>query len=600
MMSWFGNLTTRWKLMMGFALIGLLTGLLGTIAGDGVTTLRERLRIVYEDYTIAGTDLAMVANNLNRTRTNDFLALAATTEEGAEKVMAQDRELAESVKKPLEAYAARVLRISKSGRNETKDLQTFRDSYALYVEASDRLYATLKQVWQAPTKSEMEALRAKAVTIALHDAGPKMDATIAALGELLTTVKEVAKDMNEEGTTAAAMALRVLAIGTAGVIAGGLLLGWLIARFLSRSLADVVRATEAISGGNLGARSSVTTTDEVGMLARGFNQMGDTLQGLMVAVHEAVATVLSGTEEITAGNDDLSTRTCEQAASLEETSASMAEMTATVKQNADNAKQANQLAIEAREVANTGGEVTAKAVEAMGEINKSSKKIADIITVIDEIAFQTNLLALNAAVEAARAGEHGRGFAVVAAEVRNLAQRSASAAKEIKGLINESLQRVSAGSELVNQSGKMLEEIVTSVKRVTDIIAEISAASDEQATGADQVNRALMQMDAMTQENAALVEEAASASQSLREQARDLERRIALFQTTGTGQVVPAQSRAALTVPRPSPKVASPIKTPMLKKPAMSSKTDRHQEAVAVAAGNGKDRRHQADQFEEF
>jgi methyl-accepting chemotaxis protein len=253
------------------------------------------------------------------------------------------------------------------------------------------------------------------------------------------------------------------------------------------------------------------------------------LQVSLTTVREAAESVETGAEEIAKGNEDLSSRTSEQAASLEETSSAMEEMTATVKQNADNARQANQLAVAARDVATKGGAVTEKAVEAMGEINKSSKKIADIITVIDEIAFQTNLLALNAAVEAARAGEHGRGFAVVAAEVRNLAQRSASAAKEIKGLIKESIQRVTDGTELVNHSGKTLQEIVMSVKRVTDIIAEISAASQEQASGIDQVNTSIMQMDQTTQQNAALVEETTAASQSMREQSKALMKQVKSF-----------------------------------------------------------------------
>ena len=278
-----------------------------------------------------------------------------------------------------------------------------------------------------------------------------------------------------------------------------------------------------------------------GMYHGEFEQMKSSLNGAVhkltetiTVVREAVEAVTTGSEEISKGSEDLSQRTSEQASSLEETSASMEQMTSTVKQSADNAKQANQLAIAAREVAEKGGAVTVRAVEAMGEINKSSKKIADIITVIDEIAFQTNLLALNAAVEAARAGEHGRGFAVVASEVRNLAQRSATAAKEIKGLINESIQRVMDGSELVNQSGKTLEEIVNSVKRVTDIIAEISAASQEQASGIDQVNKAIMQMDETTQQNAALVEQTTSASQTMRQQASSLLAHVSLFRTQVT------------------------------------------------------------------
>jgi len=310
-------------------------------------------------------------------------------------------------------------------------------------------------------------------------------------------------------------------------------------------------------------------------------------------VREAVEAVTNGAEEITKGNEDLSQRTSEQASALEQTSASMEEMTSTVKQNADNAKQANQLAIAARDTADKGGSVTKKAVEAMGEINKSSKKIADIITVIDEIAFQTNLLALNAAVEAARAGEHGRGFAVVAAEVRNLAQRSATAAKEIKGLINESIQRVTDGSELVNQSGKTLEEIVNSVKRVTDIIAEITAASQEQASGIDQVNKAIMQMDETTQQNAALVEETTSASQSMKEQTKELMRQVSAF---NTGQAdVPQRGPAVAkrTVPQAKPKMPA-------KATVSSGKRAPAQTSVPVAAGNGRDHRSSSDGFEEF
>ena len=652
MMTWFGNLTTRWKLMLGFALVGTLTGLLGGVAGEGLTTLRESLRVVYEDYTVAGIDLASVANNLNRTRTNDFLALDAPTKEDFDKVIARDEEITESVQKPLAAYAATVLRISKSGRNETKDLQSFRDAYVQYVAASDLSYETLKRAWAAPTTAEMAALQAKARTMVLQNSGPKMEATIVALKELLTTVKAVAQDMNEEGTVAAANALRLLAFGTAGGIAAGLLLGWLLALVLSRNLANVVQATQAISGGNLRARSSVTTTDEIGVLAQEFNAMGETLQAKVTAeqahteamdrflveakrvlakleqgdltdqvtlacegelaqikdclnraisnlkismstVREAAESVETGAEEITKGNEDLSARTSEQAASLEETSSAMEEMTSTVKQNADNAKQANQLAVAARDVASKGGAVTTKAVEAMQEINKSSKKIADIITVIDEIAFQTNLLALNAAVEAARAGEHGRGFAVVAAEVRNLAQRSATAAKEIKGLIKESLQRVTDGSELVNQSGKTLNEIVTSVKRVTDIIAEITAASQEQASGIDQVNTSIMQMDQTTQQNAALVEETTAASQSMRAQAQALMKQVKGFRIN----VSEAQKAAMAPVAELREHTAKTIHA-FFGEEASTAKRD--EQPVGVAAGAGPARRQKDEEFEEF
>ena len=258
------------------------------------------------------------------------------------------------------------------------------------------------------------------------------------------------------------------------------------------------------------------------VMSRGINQLADNMLQIVAQVKDAAVEVFRGAEEISAGNSNLSMRTEEQASSLEETASSMEEMTSTVKQNADNANQANQLAMAARDQAEQGGTVVGKAVSAMAGIDESAKKIADIIGVIDEIAFQTNLLALNAAVEAARAGEQGRGFAVVASEVRNLAGRSASAAKEIKGLIQDSVRKVSDGSALVTQSGHTLEQIVSSVKKVSDIVAEIAAASREQSSGIDQVGRAVMQMDELTQQNAALVEEATAASQSLADQSRDL------------------------------------------------------------------------------
>ncbi|MCA9468154.1 MAG: HAMP domain-containing protein, partial [Nitrospira sp.] len=326
-----------------------------------------------------------------------------------------------------------------------------------------------------------------------------------------------------------------------GILAVGVLMMGLLYVLIAKLVVQPMKGLELMAAqareGDLTVRTQVLSHDEIGRTSESFNAMFDKVSEVIQSVKNAVSGITTGTSEINAGTSDLAERTSAQAGALEETSASMEEMTSTIKQNADNAKQANQLAVAAREVAEKGGTVTDKAVEAMSEINKSSKKIADIINVIDEIAFQTNLLALNAAVEAARAGEQGRGFAVVASEVRNLAQRSATAAKEIKALINESVQKVGDGSELVNRSGQTLEEIVNSVKRVTDIISEISAASQEQAAGIDQVNKAVMQMDQGTQQNAALVEEATSASQSMAHQAQDLLHQVEFFKVKVSSEI---------------------------------------------------------------
>ncbi len=330
-------------------------------------------------------------------------------------------------------------------------------------------------------------------------------------------------------------------------------------------------------------------------LNKAITQLSETL----ISVSEGSDLVTNGINEISKGNEDLSQRTAEQASALEQTSSSMEEMTSTVKQNADNAAQANQLAIAAREVAEKGGRVTAETSEAMLAVNKSSRKIVDIISVIDEIAFQTNLLALNAAVEAARAGEHGRGFAVVAAEVRNLAQRSATAAKEIKSLINESVQQVTDSTALVDQSGKTLEEIVESVKRVTDVIGEISAASAEQTTGIEEVNKAIMQMDETTQQNAALVEEATSASQSIKDQAQDLVEQVEFFQLAGkeaggrASRAVKEAKRELAPSKAPSASVGVSRRSGTLPKPKLRQSVGANGDRVSRSVGSEED-------FEEF
>ncbi|RLA16867.1 MAG: hypothetical protein DRQ60_03450, partial [Gammaproteobacteria bacterium] len=301
-------------------------------------------------------------------------------------------------------------------------------------------------------------------------------------------------------------------------------------------ITDTARVLNAMAAGDLTQKIDAEYQGAFRELKEGINTLGEKFTGVVGKIANGAGEVLGGAREIAAGNIDLSQRTEEQAASLEETASSMEEMTSTVRQNADNAHQADQLSKEAREQAARGGAVVTQAITAMEEISTSSKKIAEIIEVINDIAFQTNLLALNAAVEAARAGEQGRGFAVVASEVRNLAQRSATASKDIKDLIEDSVAKVGEGSELVHKSGETLEEINTSVKKVSDIIAEIAAASHEQSAGIEQINKAITQMDQMTQQNAALVEQAAAASESVGDQAEGLNKLISFFSVKGVGE----------------------------------------------------------------
>jgi len=314
-----------------------------------------------------------------------------------------------------------------------------------------------------------------------------------------------------------------------GVAAICVFFGIYVARRVVSNIMPVVRIATKASDGDLTDRVMVSSNDEIGDMGKAMNTMMDRLAEMVARVIDGSNNISSAAQQISEGNTSLSQRTEEQASSLEETASSMEEMTGTVKQNADSAAEAKQLADANRKRASGGAEVVTRTVKAMGEINDSSNRIADIIGTIDGIAFQTNLLALNAAVEAARAGEQGRGFAVVASEVRSLAQRSADAAKEIKKLIEDSVGKVKAGTQLVDESGKTLEEIIEGTQKVADIVAEIAAASIEQASGIDQVNNAITQMDNMTQDNAALVEEAAASSRSMQEQAAELRDLMSFF-----------------------------------------------------------------------
>jgi methyl-accepting chemotaxis protein len=368
----------------------------------------------------------------------------------------------------------------------------------------------------------------------------------------------------------------IFAIALAGA---GLVLGltWLVDRGISAPIRTTARTMADIADGDgdLTRRLPGTTRDELGDLERAFNRFAMRMHDLVLQVRDSASGVSQASRELTAASNTISSSAQEQASSLEQTAASLEEITATIRQNADNAKLASQLATAARDVAERGGAVVTNAVGAMGAINGSSKRIADIITTIDEIAFQTNLLALNAAVEAARAGEQGRGFAVVAAEVRSLAQRSAQAAKEIKGLIDDSVDKVEGGTKLVNQSGTTLVEIVNAVKRVTDVVAEIAAASREQATGVEEVNRAVTQMDQATQSNAAQTEELSATAGHLSEQAHAVLTAVQRFKLAGRVEVkanpaaAPLSGFASTSAP---PAAASPRRsasvTPIASHPA--------------------------------
>ena len=372
-----------------------------------------------------------------------------------------------------------------------------------------------------------------------------VNSTVDALTKIVEEIKNIVEDAAQRGSFATKMDMS----GKAGYTKTLAELLNQLSDVTDTGLRDVVRVAEALAAADL---TQSITKDYPGLFGQtkdAVNTTVDNLQKLVVDVKTSVDSIGTASKEIASGNTDLSQRTEEQASSLEETAASMEELTSTVKQNAENAKQANQLASTASTVAEKGGAVVHEVVGTMSAINESSRKIVDIISVIDGIAFQTNILALNAAVEAARAGEQGRGFAVVAAEVRNLAQRSAAAAKEIKTLIDDSVTKVEVGTRLVDDAGKTMEEIVNAVKRVTDIMSEISAASSEQSKGIEQVNQAITQMDEVTQQNAALVEEAAAAAESLEEEAQNLSRSVSVFKLAQGQQAAAAVVTRAVAKP---------------------------------------------------
>ena len=447
-----------------------------------------------------------------------------------------------------------------------------------------------------------------ATKVLIREIRPNQKKWMAALEQLATLEEKLtaqaAKDAEGEYTTARTAML--------GFALFAVLVGIAAAVFITRKLIKqlggepnyTARIASSIARGDLSISIDTTNADK-GSLLMEVREMRNSLKDIVGQVRHGTETIGTASREIAAGNIDLSSRTEMQASSLEKTASAMEELTSTVKQNADNAREANLLAATASDVARKGGEVVAQVVDTMGSINTSANKIVDIIGVIDGIAFQTNILALNAAVEAARAGEQGRGFAVVAAEVRNLAQRSAAAAKEIKTLIGDSVEKVERGSKLVGQAGVTMDEVVASVKRVTDIMSEIANASQEQSAGIEQVNLSIIEMDSMTQQNAALVEQAAAAAQSLQDQAGELAHVVSVFKLV-EGEEAHVAERSALAQ---APAASSPVQAPRkalahpakpavkgaLKRPAPAAAAPvapARPKKVASSAGN--------DEWEEF
>jgi methyl-accepting chemotaxis protein-1 (serine sensor receptor) len=548
-------------------LVGVLAAILalvGLMGLNGIGQSNAALKTVYEDRVVALSYLVPVQSLMLRNQLAVANAVNEPTPEGVAKAIEEFDGNVERINKEWAAYMATTLTTE-----ESQNAKGFADARAAFVsEGLKPAIAALK----AGNKEEAGRLVRDKIRPLYGNTGKYMNELVKI--QLDESGKEYRAADARYGTT------RSLAIAT--ILAGlafAFWFGWMLMRSIVDSLKKAIAVSYAVSEGDLTKTISVNGKDETAELMQAISKMQSNLINLVQRVRQGSESVSAASAEIASGNHDLSSRTESQASSLEETAASMEELSATVKQNADAARTANQLATSASAVAIEGGEVVGQVVETMKGINESSRKISDIISVIDGIAFQTNILALNAAVEAARAGEQGRGFAVVASEVRSLAGRSAEAAKEIKTLINASVERVEQGTALVDKAGTTMTEIVGSIRRVTDIMGEISAASSEQSAGVSQIGEAVMHMDTATQQNAALVEQMAAAASGLQGQAEDLVEVVASFKLDGadySGSFKRASSSAPKTFASVSrPMVSAPTKpkhqpTPIRHSPAKS------------------------------
>ncbi|TFW11437.1 HAMP domain-containing protein [Massilia arenosa] len=528
------GLTIRLRLIV---VLGLLSAMLVVGAVVGLTALSRAnasMETMYKDRLVALAQLHDVVVGLNQSQLNLAEAVISNAEV-ATKMTDTVQEDTKKLRAALEQYKA-----TKLTPREAELAKDFEARFATYLSQA-----------QAPM---IEHLRAGMISDAGTTLHEQVVPLFAPIRKDMADLVKLQLDVSQDAYTGSRTEYHFVFVSCIVALLGGLaiagFMGVLLVRAIVRPLNYAVKVSEAIAGGNLTHTINTESNDEMGRLMTALRAMQDSLSGIVSKVRGGTDLIATASQEIASGNMDLSARTESQASSLEETASSMEELTSTVRQNADNARQANTLAQAASELAGRGGVVVADVVTTMESINTSSNKIVDIISVIDGIAFQTNILALNAAVEAARAGEQGRGFAVVASEVRNLAQRSAAAAKEIKTLIDDSVGKVENGTRLVGEAGSTMKQIVDGIQRVADIMGEISSASGEQTSGIEQVKEAIEQMDTATQQNASLVEEAAAAAASMQEQAAELARLVGIFQVNATPAVQAPVRRPALALRR--------------------------------------------------